>query len=81
MEMQGSDKYKPNFDVAHLPAEEQNDAAGEATQNNLGWVQFVFHVSEESSAKEIDVSVNKTELKLSSPNYELHEKFKDFAMD
>ena len=38
-------------------------------------------MSEESSAKDIDVSVNQSELKLSSANYELHEKFKDFAVD
>lgn len=71
MEMQGSDKYRPNFDVNHLPADEENPAK----------IQYVFQVSEESSAKDIEIDVSDTEIKLSSANYEFNEKFKDFKVD
>ena len=75
MEMQGSDKYRPNFEMSHLPPQDTDD------ENDIGSVQYVFQVSEESSAKDIDVDLSETELKLSSANYELHEKFKDFSVD
>ena len=71
MEMQGADKYKPNFDMKHLEGED----------GSAGSVQFTFQVSEESSAKDIEIDVSETELKLSSANYELHERFKDFSVD
>lgn len=74
MEMQGSDKYRPNFDVHHLPSEDDDGSSP-------GSIQYVFQVSEESSAKDIDVDVSGTELKLSSANYEFHEKFKGFSVD
>ena len=56
-----------------MPAEDENGKSR---------VQYVFHVSEESSAKDIEIDVSATELKLTSPNYELlNHKFKDFTVD
>lgn len=73
MEMQGSDKYRPNFEVQHLAADKDQDQCEK--------VQYVFHVQEESSAKDIEVDVSQSELKLSSAHYEFDEKFKGFEVD
>lgn len=70
MEM-GSDKYKPNHEVQHLPADE----------DGIESIQYVFQVQEESSAKDIEIDVSEQELKLSSDNYEFDEKFKGFTVD
>jgi len=61
-----SDKYQPNFTCKHI-------------EDNA--VQFIFQVDEETSAKAIKLDISANELKLDSPNYELHEKFKDFSID
>ena len=61
-----SDKYQPNFTCKHI-------------EDNA--VQFIFQVDEETSAKAIQLDISANELKLDSPNYELHEKFNDFSID
>ena len=44
-------------------------------------VEFVFSVAEEKSAKDIDLDISESEIKLNSSNYELSEKFKNFKVD
>ena len=44
-------------------------------------VEFVFNVAEEKSAKDIDLDINESEIKLNSSNYELVEKFKNFKVN
>ena len=53
MEVGGSDKYRPNFTLKHLDETNQ--------------VQFIFQVDEEKSAKEIDLDVSDSAIKLNSP--------------
>jgi hypothetical protein len=44
-------------------------------------VEYVFSVAEEKSAKDIDLDISESEIKLNSSNYELSEKFKNFKVD
>ena len=69
MEMQGSDKYRPNFTINHINVD------------GVEKVEFVFNVAEEKSAKDIDLDINESEIKLNSSNYELVEKFKNFKVN
>jgi len=69
MEMQGSDKYRPNFTVKHF------------TVDDVEKIEFVFNVAEENSAKDIVLDISESEIKLNSSNYELCEKFKDFKVN
>ena len=69
MEMQGGDKYQPNFSVKHLEEE------------GVKKLQYVFEVPEESSAKDIDIDVSEDTIKLNSENYEFVKKFSDFMLD
>ena len=53
MEME-SDKYTPNHDISHI------------VEDGLDKVVYVFQVPDESSAKQIDIDVSSTQLKLNS---------------
>ena len=44
-------------------------------------VEFIFSVAEEKSAKDIDLDISESEIKLNSSNYELCEKFKNFKVN
>lgn len=69
MEMQGSDKYTPNFTVNHIEEDGHQK------------IQYVFEVPEETSAKDIEIDVKEDEIRLNSANYEFSKKFKDFMLD
>ena len=69
MEMQGSDKYQPNFTLTHI------------VEDGRQKIQYVFQVPEESSAKDIEIDVKEDEIKLNSDNYEFNKKFTDFMLD
>ena len=53
MEME-SDKYTPNHEISHI------------VEEGLDKVVFVFQVPEETSAKNIDMDVSSTQIKLNS---------------
>jgi len=53
MEME-SDKYTPNYEISHV------------VEDGLDKVVFVFQVPEETSAKNIDMDVSSTQIKLDS---------------
>ena len=53
MEME-SDKYTPNYEISHI------------VEDGLDKVVFVFQVPEETSAKNIDMDVSSTQIKLNS---------------
>ena len=69
MEMQGSDKYQPNFTLTHIE------------EDGVAKIQYVFQVPEESSAKDIEMDIKEDEIKLNSDNYEFNKKFTDFLVD